>query len=83
VIMFIQALVEGAEDGTRGITPENVQKAASTMTWEAEGFAGPIEYPAATAATTPSCVTVMESDGKVWKTVEPFACSTKQFPVED
>jgi branched-chain amino acid transport system substrate-binding protein len=81
--MFIQALKAAAKDGPTGITPENVRKAASTMTWEAKGFAGPTRYPDASAGSTPSCVAVLKSDGQAWKTVEPFACSDKRYPVKN
>ena len=77
--MFIQALKTVAKKGKSNITPENVQKAAMNQTWEIEGVAGPTKYPKATQTTYQYCGSVLESDGTTWTTVEPFACTTKQF----
>ena len=79
--MFIQALKVAAENGNDKITGAAVQKAASTMTWEAKDFAGPTHYPDATVAVVNACTTVMKSDGTAWQTVVPFQCSDKTFPV--
>jgi branched-chain amino acid transport system substrate-binding protein len=79
--MFIQALKTAAKDGKAGITPENVQKAAASQTWEMKNFAGPTRYPDSTVAPTPSCSTVLRTDGTKWETVVPFQCSDKKFPV--
>jgi len=76
--MFIQAL---KEVGTN-VTPEAVQEALANQTWEIEGFVGPIEYPDSTVASTPSCNSLLESDGTAWTVVVPFGCSDKQYPVE-
>jgi ABC-type branched-subunit amino acid transport system substrate-binding protein len=76
--MFIQAL---KEVGTN-VTPEAVQEALANQTWEIEGFVGPIEYPDSTVASTPSCNSLLESNGTAWTVVVPFGCSDKQFPVE-
>ena len=43
--MFIQALKTVAKKGKSNITPENVQKAASTMKWQIEGLDGPEGVP--------------------------------------
>jgi ABC-type branched-subunit amino acid transport system substrate-binding protein len=77
--MFIQALKAAYRSG--GISPENVQAKAATMTWEIKDFIGPTEYPASTVHSTPACGGVVKSDGTAWKTVEPYTCSTKTFPV--
>jgi ABC-type branched-subunit amino acid transport system substrate-binding protein len=80
--MFIAALKTVAKKGKSAITPEAVQKAASTQTWQIKGLAGPTSYPKATVSPYPTCTALTVSDGTTWKTVEPFACSKKQFPVK-
>jgi hypothetical protein len=77
--MFIAALQKTAKQGKGAITPENVRKAASTMTWKIDGLAGPVSYPKSSVVGYPSCRTVMRSDGTTWKTVVPFACSAKTY----
>lgn len=76
--MFIQAL---KEVGTN-LTPEAVQQALANQTWEIEGFVGPIRYPDSTVVSTPSCNSLLESDGTAWTVVEPYSCSDKTHPVE-
>jgi branched-chain amino acid transport system substrate-binding protein len=76
--MFIQALKEVGTD----LTPEAVQEALANQTWEIEGFVGPVEYPASTVASTPSCNSLLESDGTEWTVVVPYDCSDVQHPVE-
>jgi hypothetical protein len=61
------------------ITPENVQKVASTFTFELKGVKGPIEYPKATVMSFPACFSQFHSDGTKWETVVPFSCSTKTY----
>jgi ABC-type branched-subunit amino acid transport system substrate-binding protein len=78
--MFIQALKLAIKQGKSGITPENIQKVASSMTWELKGFAGPTRFPA-NFLSSASCGTILESDGKSWVTKVPFTCSTKTYPV--
>ncbi|HEY4332381.1 MAG TPA: ABC transporter substrate-binding protein [Ilumatobacteraceae bacterium] len=78
--MFIQALKEIAAVGKDYITPENLRTALSTMTWTADGLAGPVEYPDSTVATTPSCSALLQDDGTAWNIVEPYSCSSKTFP---
>jgi len=53
--MFIAALKQVAAKGAGNITPENVQKVASTMKWSIQGLQGPTQYPQATVMTYPSC----------------------------
>jgi ABC-type branched-subunit amino acid transport system substrate-binding protein len=77
--MFIQALKTAAKNGTKNITPETVQKAASTMKWQINGLVGPMTYPDATVVPTPSCTSLVASDGTTWSTVLPYKCSSKQF----
>lgn len=80
--MFIQALKTVAKKGKSNITPENVQKAAAKQTWKIKGLAGPTTYPQSTVSPYPTCTALTVSDGTTWKTVEPFACSKKQFKVK-
>lgn len=77
--MFVTALKKAAKQGKAGITPENVRKVASTMTWKIDGLAGPVQYPKSSVIGYPSCRSVMLSDGTKWNTVVPFGCSTKTF----
>jgi ABC-type branched-subunit amino acid transport system substrate-binding protein len=80
--MFIQALKTVAKKGKSNITPENVQKAAAKQTWQIQGLAGPTTYPNSTVSPYPTCTALTVSDGTTWKTVEPFACSKKQYKVK-
>jgi branched-chain amino acid transport system substrate-binding protein len=80
--MFIQALKEVAKNGKSNITPENVQKAAATQTWQIKGLAGPTIYPQSTVSPYPTCTALTVSDGTNWKSVEPFACSKQQYKVK-
>ena len=80
--MFITALKKAAKQGKAAITPENVRKIASTMTWSLKDLAGPTRYPDATVTAAPVCETVMVSTGTEWQTVEKFACSAKKFKVK-
>jgi ABC-type branched-subunit amino acid transport system substrate-binding protein len=77
--MFIQALKTVAKKGKSSITPENVQKAAATQTWEIKGLAGPTTYPQSTVFGYPACFSVFLSDGTQWNTVAPYTCSTKKI----
>ena len=79
--MFIQALKTVAKKGKSNITPENVQKAAANQTWQIQGLAGPTTYPQSTVSPYPVCTAFTISDGTTWKTIEPFACSKKQYKV--
>jgi branched-chain amino acid transport system substrate-binding protein len=79
--MFIQALKTAAKKGKSNITPEAVQKAAAVQTWQIKGLAGPTKYPNSTVKSFPACTSLVSDDGTAWKTVEPFACSTKGYPV--
>jgi ABC-type branched-subunit amino acid transport system substrate-binding protein len=77
--MFIKALKTVAKKGEANITPENVQKAASTMKWQLKGVQGPINYPRSTVAQSPACFSLYESDGTTWNTAVPYTCSTKTY----
>ena len=77
--MFIQALKTVAKSGKDKITPEAVQKAASTMTWEIKGLSGPSIYPQSTVAAYPWCTAASLSNGTTWEQVVPYNCSKKQY----
>ena len=76
--MFIQAL---KKVGRNHITPEAVQKALSTIHWSIPGLVGPIDYPEATAVSTPACSELLSDSGTSYTVVSPYACTTKTFPV--
>src|SRR5262249_25249633 len=57
--MFIAALKKAAAKGKSNITPEAVQKAAATTTWQIKGLVGPMTYPAASVLPTPSCISLV------------------------
>jgi ABC-type branched-subunit amino acid transport system substrate-binding protein len=77
--MLIQALKKVAAKGKSNITPENVQKAASTMTFKIDGIFGPTEYPNATVYSYPACLSMNESDGVKWTTAVPLTCDKTKF----
>jgi hypothetical protein len=79
---FIQTLKKVVKaDGVKGITPEKVQKAASTITWELKDLAGPQTYPAATVNSSPGCGTILISDGTQYNIAEKYSCSNTTYPV--
>jgi ABC-type branched-subunit amino acid transport system substrate-binding protein len=80
--MFIQALKAVAKGGTNKITPEAIQKYASTMSWEIKGLSGPVSYPKATVTAYPTCASASLSSGTAWEQVVPYSCSKKQFKVK-
>ena len=63
------------------ITPQNVQKALSTITWSIPGLAGPIKYPASTVAGTPYCTEFLAYSGGTTKMIYPYSCTSKVFKV--
>jgi hypothetical protein len=77
--MLIQTLKMAAAKGKSGITPENVQKIASTSTFKIDGIYGPTEYPNATVYSYPTCLSMTESDGTKWTTAVPLTCSKKKL----
>jgi branched-chain amino acid transport system substrate-binding protein len=80
--MFIQALKKVVDaNGKAYISPDNVQKAAANMTWQIKGLMGPTKYPESTVRSTPACSAVVVDDGTQWKTVVPYSCSYKTWPV--
>ncbi|MCU1459827.1 MAG: transporter substrate-binding protein [Actinomycetia bacterium] len=80
--MFIQALKTLVQaKGKSFISPENLQQAAAYMTWEIKDQIGPAKYPESTVLPSPFCSAVVVDEGAQWKTVEPYSCSTKTFPI--
>jgi hypothetical protein len=79
--MFIQALKTVAEKGEQYITPENVRLAAAHQTWEIEGLAGPTKYPDSTVMSTPACAGYALATATEWRTIVPFACTDKRWPI--
>jgi hypothetical protein len=76
--MFIQALKKVAAKAKSNITPENVQKVASKMTWQLNGVAGPTKYPDSTVWSFPYCQSLLKSNGTSWETVVDYSCSTSK-----
>jgi hypothetical protein len=78
--MFIDALKKVGRD----ITPEAVQQALAAQTWQIPSFVGPIKYPASTVLSTPTCAALVQynPDGAGFTTLEPYACSDRQFKVD-
>jgi ABC-type branched-subunit amino acid transport system substrate-binding protein len=77
--MFIEALKKIGKN----ITPDALQKALATNTWQIEGLVGPTHYPAATVVSTPYCFELIryKDDGSGFDIVNPYSCHDKQFPV--
>ena len=77
--MFIQALKKVG----RNITPQAVQKALATQTWQIQGLVGPTVYPASTAVPTQLCQEFLQAapDGSGHTIIEPFACYPKKCPI--
>jgi branched-chain amino acid transport system substrate-binding protein len=75
---FIQALKKAGANPT----PEKVQAAASTMTFQVKGLIGPTKYPDSHVIPTPSCGALVASDGKVVSVAAPYACTTQTYPVQ-
>jgi hypothetical protein len=76
--MFVQALEKvGYND-----TPEAVQKALSTLTWQIKGFVGPTQYPASGVTPTPYCQElVADSADGTYSVISPYSCTYKSFKV--
>ena len=76
--MFIQAVKKVG----RNITPEAVQQALATQTWQIAGLVGPATYPQSSVVSTPVCgALVSDSDGTAWTVLQPYSCSSKTYPV--
>lgn len=75
---FLQVLKK-VKKNNMAITPENVQKVASTFTFELKGVKGPIQYPKATVMVFPACFSNFYSNGTKWETAVPYSCSTKTY----
>ncbi len=78
--MFAKA-VHTVQSRKQAITPQNVQKALSTMTFSIPGLVGPITYPASTVAGTPYCSQLLAYTGGTTKSIYSYSCSTKLFKV--
>jgi hypothetical protein len=78
--MFITALKGIAKKGKSNITPENLRKYASTMTWKIDGLQGPTSYPRTSVMGYPSCGEVAYSDGTKWIQEVAYKCSPKTYP---
>jgi len=78
--MFITALKLAVKQGLSGITPENIEKVASNMTWEIKDFAGPTNFPV-NFVSSAACRSILRSDGTTWQTLVPYGCSVKTYPV--
>ena len=76
--VFITALKKAAAKGNSGITPENVQKVASTLKWELKDFMK-VEYPKATVMQFPSCFANSKSEGGKWVAINDWSCSNKTY----
>ena len=74
---FIQVLKKMKQQ-KMAITPENVQKVASTFTFELKGVKGPIEYPKATVMVYPASSATSTATDEVGHVV-PSSCSTKTY----
>ena len=76
---FIQVLKKVAAKGKSNITPENIQKTASTFTWNLPGVGGPTQFPKSTVTGFPACLSAMLDNGTAWETVVPYNCSTVTY----
>jgi ABC-type branched-subunit amino acid transport system substrate-binding protein len=76
--VFIAALKKAAANGKSNITPEAVQKAASTLKWQLPGFMK-VEYPKATVMEFPACFSISQSDGTAWQPLALWTCSSKTY----
>jgi len=76
--MFIQALKKVG----RNITPESVQKALATQSWQIQGLVGPVNYPASTVGASPACSELLTDDGTNYNVVTPYTCSDKTYPID-
>ena len=79
--MFVAAVVRLQRDST-SITPSHVQRAASRMTFRADGLYGPVKYPNAFVRSSPACGALMRDAGIAWQQLDEFACTTKTVPLD-
>jgi ABC-type branched-subunit amino acid transport system substrate-binding protein len=77
--MFIQAVKKVGSN----VTPQAVQKALSTISWQIPGLVGPINYPASSAVPTPACTEVLGAapDGSGYQILEPYSCTNHPLPI--
>jgi len=76
--MFVQALKKVG----RNLTPQAIQQALATQTWQIPGLVGPTDYPAATVGASPACAELLSDDGTAYNVLQPYSCSSKTFPVK-
>jgi ABC-type branched-subunit amino acid transport system substrate-binding protein len=78
--MFIQSLKKVGRD----ITPEALQKALATQTWQIPGLVGPIRYPDSSVIPTPTCIALLQDnpDGSGFTTISPYTCSDKRTKID-
>jgi branched-chain amino acid transport system substrate-binding protein len=78
--MFIQAVKKVGRD----ITPEAVQRALATQTWQMPGLVGPIKYPGSTVGPTPACGELLQdnADGSGFTTLQPYGCVDQQIRID-
>jgi ABC-type branched-subunit amino acid transport system substrate-binding protein len=77
--MFVQALKKVGNNDT----PQAVQKALATQTWQIPGLVGPTKYPASTVIPTPACLELLgaNSDGSGYTLLAPYSCTSKSYKV--
>jgi ABC-type branched-subunit amino acid transport system substrate-binding protein len=75
--MFVAALKKVGYDDT----PQAVQKALATQTWQIKGLVGPIEYPASSVIATPWCAELLgdNADGSGYTILSPYTCTSKTY----
>jgi ABC-type branched-subunit amino acid transport system substrate-binding protein len=78
--MFVQA-VHIVQTKKQAITPTNVQKALSTITFKIPGLVGPVKYPASTVLSSPGCSQLVAYTGGTTKALYPYTCNYKTFKV--
>jgi hypothetical protein len=79
-ITAVKAVIK--KSGTKGLTPESLQKYLSTQTWQIKGLVGPIKYPQSTVVPTPYCQELITSTGTApWTVLLPYTCSSKTFKI--
>ncbi|HWE70323.1 MAG TPA: ABC transporter substrate-binding protein [Acidimicrobiales bacterium] len=77
--MFVQAVEKVGNNDT----PQAVQKALATQTWQIPGLVGPTKYPASTVVASPACQELLQdnANGSGYTIVAPYSCSYKTFKV--
>jgi ABC-type branched-subunit amino acid transport system substrate-binding protein len=79
--MFIEGVKAAIKaHGKSYLSPETVQQALSSITWQIDGAVGPVTYPASTVIPTPNCTELLtdNADGS-FTVVQPYTCNTTSF----